>query len=382
VHKPYTNMAAAPQLRPWTAGGIGTQPGLDDVARLASAPAPPVQLDPAAAERMKKASPPPKSFQPEQPADVEQQAEPQQAATDQRPFVRAVLATKLLQLLAGQRSGVRLQVAEYLAALLNADVLPQLAWGSEDRAVLAQVADCCHGRGACCSSGAPLEASLVAAGIEAPRLSSSERLVLEGGAAASAGMGALVVQAGKRLMAMAHAGAALSMEAVGMQVRARGVLACRRAFPWGAVSATSGHPLKGGAGSGCANPCVHACEHLGTLADPCAPSPSPSPVCPHAPSSASPPHAQPFMRPSQVKMLDADVMEAQGYKAAAGVADELRSLLEGSKRVGSLKAGESEALGDAFNAAAQVCTGWECGTGQPIPEGFPSRPQVNSAGQL
>ncbi len=61
----------------------------------------------------------------------------------------------------------------------------------------------------------------------------------------------------------------------------------------------------------------------------------------------------------QVKVLDADVMEAQGYKGAAAVADELRSLLEGSKRVGVMKAAESEGLGDAFNAMAQVC-GWLC----------------------
>ena len=33
-------------------------------------------------------------------------------------------------------------------------------------------------------------------------------------------------------------------------------------------------------------------------------------------------------------------MEAQGYKSAVGVADELRTLLEGSKRAGTLKGGE------------------------------------------
>jgi hypothetical protein len=47
-------------------------------------------------------------------------------------------------------------------------------------------------------------------------------------------------------------------------------------------------------------------------------------------------------------------MEAQGYKGAAAVADELRGMLEGSKRVGVMKAGESEGLGDAFNSVAQV----------------------------
>lgn len=36
----------------------------------------------------------------------------------------------------------------------------------------------------------------------------------------------------------------------------------------------------------------------------------------------------------QIKSLDADNMEAQGYKGAMTVADDLRSMLEGSKRAG------------------------------------------------
>ena len=60
----------------------------------------------------------------------------------------------------------------------------------------------------------------------------------------------------------------------------------------------------------------------------------------------------------QTKLLEPEVMEAQGYKAAAGVADELRSTLEGSRRVGTLKPADSDALGDAFNTVAQV---WQQG---------------------
>lgn len=53
----------------------------------------------------------------------------------------------------------------------------------------------------------------------------------------------------------------------------------------------------------------------------------------------------------QIKAFEADVMEAQGYKAAITAADELRGLLEGSKRAGTAKAAD---LPTAFSAAPQV----------------------------
>uniref|UniRef100_A0A7S3QSI3 Histidine--tRNA ligase, cytoplasmic n=1 Tax=Dunaliella tertiolecta TaxID=3047 RepID=A0A7S3QSI3_DUNTE len=263
----------------FTVGGIGAQPTLDDVVCVATARMP-VALDPAGAERVKRASPPPKSFQLEDATALQAISEQQQAASSKDvplmspTHTRAVLVTKLLQLMNG-RSGVRLQVAEFIAALLNADILPQFAWaetdgqqqeGSKNAGPLVQLGHACYGQ-----PEQPLASSLAAAGIVPPNLSPSERLVLQGGAAASAGVACLLVQGGKKLLGMTQAGAALSMEAIGMQT----------------------------------------------------------------------------------KVLDADLMEAQGYKGAAAVADELRSLLEGSKRVGLMKAGESESLGDAFNAVAQ-----------------------------
>jgi hypothetical protein len=57
--------------------------------------------------------------------------------------------------------------------------------------------------------------------------------------------------------------------------------------------------------------------------------------------------------PLQIKSLDADNMEAQGYKAASAAADELRGMLEGSKRAGTLKSAENDALPAAFGTAAQ-----------------------------
>jgi histidine ammonia-lyase len=73
----------------------------------------------------------------------------------------------------------------------------------------------------------------------------------------------------------------------------------------------------------------------------------------------------------QVKSLDADLMEAQGHKAAMTVADEMRGLLEGSKRVGTMKAAESDSLPPALSAAAQVCgSGTTVGTGSAEAEGI------------
>jgi hypothetical protein len=61
-----------------------------------------------------------------------------------------------------------------------------------------------------------------------------------------------------------------------------------------------------------------------------------------------------FANALQVKQLDADLVEAQGSHAASSAADELRGLLEGSKRTGTMKGSESEALPAAFNTVAQV----------------------------
>jgi histidine ammonia-lyase len=186
----------------------------------------PVALDPAGAERIKKASPPPKAFQLEDEATQASCSANGQQGEGNRillppAYTRAVLVTKLLQLMNG-RSGVRLQVAEYIAALLNTGCsLPLLAWsetdGQQGGGALPQLAQACYGLGEISTS----------AGLEPPKLSPSERLVLQGGAAASAGVSCLLVQGGKKLLSMAKAGAALSIEAVGMQVRrVRGTCIC------------------------------------------------------------------------------------------------------------------------------------------------------------
>ena len=52
--------------------------------------------------------------------------------------------------------------------------------------------------------------------------------------------------------------------------------------------------------------------------------------------------AAPAPRRPQVKPFEADVVEAQPYKGSIAAADELRSLLEGSKQVATRKGASAE----------------------------------------
>lgn len=112
-------------------GGIGATPSLDDVVSVARGHQ--IALDTAGSERIKKESPPPKSFDPEPAAaaDASQQsaaavtesngaaaAGPSWPAHLSHKQARAVLFTRLLSLMNG-KSGVRLQLADFLKELLN-----------------------------------------------------------------------------------------------------------------------------------------------------------------------------------------------------------------------------------------------------------------------
>jgi histidine ammonia-lyase len=191
----------------FSVGGVGAQPALDDVVKVAYGLT--IALDNAGSERIKKESPAPKSFE----AEVYQPsaAEPGQLLTAEQ--ARAVIIVKLLAIMNG-KSSMRLQVADYLAGLLNNNVLPKLPVSAEDETVLSALADACQTEGAAAMAGA-----LQSAGISAPTISSNERVILRSGASASAGIGALTVQAGRTLLSTATAVAALSCEAFGAQVR-------------------------------------------------------------------------------------------------------------------------------------------------------------------
>lgn len=193
------------------AGGAGATLTLEQV--LAVVQGAEVVLDAAAAQRLKKESPAPKAFQAE-PAPASPAASTCSALD--RSQARAALFFKLLALING-RSGVRLAVAEALAGLLNRGATPVLPAAAADREALASLAAFLQGVGSATGpDGAQLSAAdaLTAGGGEAPGLSAAERAVISDGQAASAGTAALCAQAGKLLLSVANAVAALSAEAL------------------------------------------------------------------------------------------------------------------------------------------------------------------------
>ncbi|KAL4859038.1 Histidine--tRNA ligase [Chlorella vulgaris] len=201
------------------AGGAGSTMSLDQV--LAVVHGAEVVVDRAAALRVKKNSPAPKSFQPEEaPAAASDAAA---VASLKQALVRAAMFYKLLSLVNG-KSGVRLAVVESLAALLNACVVPALPAADSDAASLAALAAFLQGVGsAVAADGTQQKASdaLAAAGIQSPPgLSAAERAVMQDGQSAAAGTAAICCHAGKLLLATANAVAVLSAEALQADVKA------------------------------------------------------------------------------------------------------------------------------------------------------------------
>jgi hypothetical protein len=129
-----TMASTSAAAKPFTLGGVGASPSIDDVVRIAQAGVA-VALDPAGAERVKKESPPPKAFTPE-PFDAA--AAPASAAVEllSAEETRAVLACRLLSLMNG-RSGARLALCDFLAGMLNKGVLPALPAAASDSQVRA-----------------------------------------------------------------------------------------------------------------------------------------------------------------------------------------------------------------------------------------------------
>lgn len=205
-------------------GGAGATVLLEDVIRVVHGTE--VALDRAAADRVKKESPPPKSFQAE---ETPVAAQPASSACLDAHQTRAALLFKLLSLING-RSKVRLAVVEALAALLNAHLAPCLPATDADQAALAALAAALQGVGSACRGDSTLPedlpAALAAAGVEAPGLSMAERAVVQDGQSASGGTGAICVEAGKQMLAVANAVAALSAEALQADVSLLGGGGC------------------------------------------------------------------------------------------------------------------------------------------------------------
>ena len=175
--------------KPFALGGIGAQTTLDDVVRVAQGQV--VALDPAGADRVKKLSPPPKQFQAEPWNDADAAAV--EGKSLDAAQIRAIITAKLLVLING-RSGVRVQVCEYLTQLLNHNLVPAMRAADVDATVLRQLADACQGAGSTAIGGTTLAAGLEAAAVAAPGLSTVERAIMESGASASAGISAMTVQ--------------------------------------------------------------------------------------------------------------------------------------------------------------------------------------------
>lgn len=207
--------------RPVILGGAGATFSLDELLKVVHGNE--VALDHAAAERVKKESPPPKAFQAEQAPAAAPAADGSGPWLD-GPQARAALLYKLLSLING-RSKVRLAVVEALAALLNSHVTPALPASDADCAALAALAAALQGVGSTLGSGGRaaggLADALAAAGLAAPGLSTAERAVVEDGLSASGGSGAICVQAGKLLLAVANSVAALGAEALQAEVGGR-----------------------------------------------------------------------------------------------------------------------------------------------------------------
>lgn len=178
------------------------QPSLDDVMHIVNGLE--VVIDSAAADRCKKDSPPPKSFVAEEPTEINSSEASRQDLDEN--LVRAILFFKLVSLVNG-KSKTRVAVMQALASLLNTKALTSLPAGSRDHATLAALAAVLK------SSGDAAEV-LAKSGVQAPQLSISERAAIEDGQSAAGGVGAVVVQSTRALIAAANAVAALSAEAL------------------------------------------------------------------------------------------------------------------------------------------------------------------------
>ena len=216
-------------------GGAGSTLTLDDVLRVVQRIH--IALDQAAALRVKKESPPPKSFTAEPP-----QPAPAHDRWLDSAQTRAALFFKLLSLING-KSGVRLAVVEAMEAFLNASILPQLPAADDDETALAALAAALQGQGLAIagSERQPVAAALAAAGLAASGLSAAERAVVLDGQGVSGGTGALVVQGGKLLLAAANSILALSAEALQADVSALVcLLLCQ---PAACCPACDAHPM-------------------------------------------------------------------------------------------------------------------------------------------
>lgn len=183
-----------------------------------------VALDTATADRLKKESPPPKDFAPEQ-TDALPERLPGPTLNGRE--TRATMFCRLISLVNGSTK-VRLAVVQYLIDLLNARAQLHLNADS-DITALQQLADAASGQGQALQPGpeaSPAESGSSTHVSNAPGLSQQERNVLQSGQWASLGVAAVTVQQSRQLLLGATAVSALTAEALQLQVRLNNSCQC------------------------------------------------------------------------------------------------------------------------------------------------------------
>lgn len=178
-----------------------------------------VSIDAATADRIKKESPSPKDFKQEDQSASASESGPANQ-TLEIAEARAGLLCRLISLVNGS-TRLRLAVVQYLADLLNANVNLQLSSADTDSEPLRQIADAASGTGLASndSRSSALTEVLQQQQITVPGLSQQERSVLESGQWVTLGVAAITVQNAQQLLLGATAVAALSAEALQIQVK-------------------------------------------------------------------------------------------------------------------------------------------------------------------
>ena len=185
---------------------------LSDVVNVVEGTA--VAIDSSAASRVKKESPAPKQFKPEDVPKINRLPAVQYIPVE---CLKAGLFFKLNNLVNG-KSKTRLAVCELLCSMLNETIIPSIGIVDTDASVMDSVADAMHGAG-CTVHGESVAAAFEKSQIQPPGLSADERLILCDGQSVSSGIASLCYEGGKAMLAIGTFAAALSAEALKAEVR-------------------------------------------------------------------------------------------------------------------------------------------------------------------
>ncbi|KAL3157584.1 hypothetical protein ABBQ32_012034 [Trebouxia sp. C0010 RCD-2024] len=192
-------------------GPFGTD--LETVVQVAHGDA--IVLDARTADRIKKESPSPKDFQPEQ--------QPESCRSNGQALdiveSRAGILCRLISLANGSTK-LRLAVVQYLADILNAQFNIQLTSSATDNIPLQQIADAVAGNACQDSNSTASPETLELQQVTPPGLSQLERTVLQSGQWVTLGVAAVTIPHARQLLLGATAVAALSAEALQTQVKA------------------------------------------------------------------------------------------------------------------------------------------------------------------